>query len=163
QHHHSQVSFIDIRPADDIDAIADKLQAYGSIDHVLWIAPPYSENMLSEGQEEAVLQAFKIVKAFLQLGYGEKQLEWSLVTVQAQPVTQYETVQPAHASIHGLAGTIAKEYPHWKIRLLDLEEGCTWPVKQMFTLPADRLGHAWAYRNQQWHQQQLIPYRHSPS
>lgn len=162
-YHHSQVSFIDIRPADDIDTIADKLQAYGSIDHVLWIAPPYSENMLSEGQEEAVLQAFKIVKACLQLGYGEKQLEWSLVTVQAQPVTQHETVQPAHASIHGLAGTIAKEYPHWNIRLLDLEEGCTWPVKQMFTLPADRLGHAWAYRNQQWHQQQLIPYRHLPS
>lgn len=58
---------------------------------------------------------------------------------------------------------MAKEYPHWKIRLLDLEKGCTWPVNHMFALPADRLGHAWAYRNQQWHQQQLIPYRSSLS
>lgn len=161
--HYPQVSFIDIRPADDIDAIADKLQAYGSIDHVLWIAPSHPENVCSDRQEESVLHLFKLVKACLQLGYSEKKLEWSLVTVQAQPVTQQETVQPAHASIHGLAGTIAKEYPHWKIRLLDLEKDCTWPVYQMFTLPADRLGHAWAYRNREWHQQQLILYRHSPS
>ncbi|MCY8787193.1 SDR family NAD(P)-dependent oxidoreductase [Bacillus inaquosorum] len=161
--HHPLVSFVDIRPADDTAAIADKLQACGDIDHVLWIAPSHPENMVSEGQGEAVLQAFKLVKACLQLGYGEKKLEWSFVTVQAQPVTQHETVHPAHASIHGLAGTIAKEYPHWNIRLLDLEEGCTWPVHQMFMLPADHLGHTWAYRNQQWHQQQLIPYRHSPS
>lgn len=161
KHHYPQISFVDIRPADDIEAIADKLQAYGSIDHVLWIAPSDLEN--SDRQGEAVLNLFKFVKACLQLGYGEKQLEWSLVTVQAQPVTQHEAVQPAHASIHGLAGTMAKEYPHWKIRLLDLEKGCTWPVNHMFALPADRLGHAWAYRNQQWHQQQLIPYRHSLS
>ncbi|MEG7378239.1 SDR family NAD(P)-dependent oxidoreductase [Bacillus subtilis] len=161
--HHPQVSFIDIRSADDIAAIADKLQACGGIDHVLWMAPSHPENIVSEGQEEAVLQAFKLVKACLLLGYGEKKLEWSFVTVQAQPVTPSEKVHPAHASIHGLAGTIAKEYPHWKIRLLDLEEGCMWPIHQMFTLPADRLGHTWAYRNQQWHQQQLIPYRYSPS
>ncbi|MEC1541502.1 polyketide synthase PksM [Bacillus subtilis] len=163
KHHYPQVSFIDIRPADDIEGIADKLQAYGSIDHVLWIAPSHRGSIGSDGQGEAVLHLFKLVKACLQLGYGEKQLEWSLVTVQAQPVTQHEAVQPAHASIHGLAGTMAKEYPHWKIRLLDLERGCTWPVNHMFALPADRLGHAWAYRNQQWHQQQLIPYRHSLS
>ncbi|KAA6474297.1 SDR family NAD(P)-dependent oxidoreductase [Bacillus swezeyi] len=158
-----QASVLDIKPADHIDVIAKKLQTYGSIDHVMWIAPSHAEHMFIEGQEENVHHLFKLVKALLQSGYGGKKLEWSIVTVQAQPITQYEAVNPAHASIHGLTGTMAKEYPHWKIRLIDLEEGCTWPIKQMFTLPADRRGHAWAYRNQQWHQQQLIPYQQSPS
>lgn len=88
KHHYPQVSFIDIRPADDIEGIADKLQAYGSIDHVLWIAPSHRGSIGSDGQEEAVLHLFKLVKACLQLGYGEKQLEWSQ-TVQAR--TGYAT------------------------------------------------------------------------
>lgn len=119
--------------------------------------------MFIEEQEENVLHVFKLVKALLQLGYGGEKLEWSIITVQARLITQHEAVNPAHASIHGLFGTMAKEYPHWNIRLIDLEEGRTWPIKQMFTLPADRLGHAWAYRNHQWHQRQLIPYQQSPS
>ncbi|PAY12901.1 SDR family NAD(P)-dependent oxidoreductase [Bacillus sp. 7705b] len=161
--YYPQAVVLDIQPADHMETITNKLQACGSIDHVLWIAPLHSEQMFIEEQEENVLHVFKLVKALLQLGYGGEKLEWSIITVQAQPITQHEAVNPAHASIHGLIGTMAKEYPHWNIRLIDLEEGCTWPIKQMFTLPADRLGHAWAYRNHQWHQQQLIPYQQSPS
>ncbi|MGY3837443.1 SDR family NAD(P)-dependent oxidoreductase [Bacillus atrophaeus] len=166
--HDSKITVLDVQSTDDISAISNKLQACGSIDHVIWIAPSrqlniMSEDMFIEDQEKNVLHVFKIVKALLQSGYGDKDVTWSLVTVQAQPVVQHESINPSHASIHGLAGTMAKEYPNWKIRLLDLEEDCVWPIKQMFTLPADRHGHAWAYRNQQWHQQELIPFQHSPS
>ncbi|MGE0942799.1 SDR family oxidoreductase, partial [Bacillus wiedmannii] len=166
--HDSKITVLDVQSTDDISAISNKLQACGSIDHVIWIAPSrqlniMSEDMFIEDQEKNVLHVFKIVKALLQSGYGDKAVTWSLVTVQAQPVVQHESINPSHASIHGLAGTMAKEYPNWKIRLLDLEEDCVWPIKQMFTLPADRHGHAWAYRNQQWHQQELIPFQHSPS
>ena len=159
---YSNVRIMEIEPGDTIGIIAGKLEACGVVDHILWIAPcdpiksPYEE-ILIDGQDRSALEVFKLIKALLSLGYGSRDLGWSFVTTQAQPVRKCDEINPAHASVHGLTGSLAKEYPNWSIRLVDLEESCDWPIEDIFTLPADSRGDAWANRGKQWYRQKLIP------
>ena len=60
-----------------------------------------------------------------------------------------------------MIGCMAKEYPSWKIRLIDLDADNDWPADDIFSLPADRQGRAWVYRRRQWYRQQLILLEHS--
>jgi polyketide synthase PksN len=144
-----------------IDAIADHVARQGAFDHVVWIAPA-TEGLGVDGepllgaQEHGLIQLFRLVKALLGLGYGAKTLGWTIVTEQAQEVARGESVQPAHAGVHGLAGALAKEYPNWSIRLADLERG-RWPQETLFALPFDEEGDTWAYRGGQWYRQRLLP------
>ena len=67
------------------------------------------------------MQLFRLVKALLLLNFDTEQLSLTICTFQAQPIHEHDEVNPSHASIHGLAGSLAKEYTNWSIRLLDLE------------------------------------------
>ena len=151
-----------IRSQDSQDDIAKKLQAHGPIDHVIWIASheplaDLGDDVCIKEQNNGVLQVFRMIKALLSLGYGTRNLGWTLVTIQAQPVYRSEPVHPTHAGLHGLIGSTAKEYSNWKTRLVDLEADCDWPFDEIFSLPADPEGNAWGYRGGQWYRQQLIP------
>ncbi len=97
------------------------------------------------------------------MGYGSKPLGWTIVTTQTQAINQGERIQSAHASLHGLVGSMTKEYPNWKVRLLDLEENEPWPLQAMFDLPEDTYGNAWAHRGGQWYRQRLLPCREAAS
>ncbi|GAX60250.1 beta-ketoacyl synthase [Candidatus Scalindua japonica] len=158
-----QARLLEIHFKDSIDTIAKKLAVYSTIDHILWIAPHNSlesltEETLIEEQGQGVLLCFRMVKALLLAGYGTKDLGCSFFTIQTQPVHKNDLVDPAHASIHGLIGSMAKEYPNWKVRLFDLEGGCNWPLTDIFSLPADPQGNAWIYRGGEWYRQQLISF-----
>jgi polyketide synthase PksN len=158
---------LDIHPNDTIDAIVGKLSAHGPIDHILWIAPHDSlktlaENTIIEEQKQGVILAFRMIKALLHLGYDTKNLGWSIITTQVQPIHKDDSVNPTHASLHGIIGSMAKEYPNWQVRLIDLEADCNWPINELFTLPSDLAGNAWAYRGQEWYRQKLISF-HYPS
>lgn len=152
---------VDIQSKDTIDDISQKLQDYDPIDHIVWISPYHSidslaENSLVEEQSQGVLKLFRIIKALLQLGYGTRDLGWSIITIQTQPVIKNDVVNPTHAGIHGLIGSMETEYPHWKIRRIDMEADCNWPVSEIFSLPADSEGDTWAYREKEWYLQKLI-------
>jgi len=64
-----------------------------------------------------------------------------------------------HAAIHGLIGSLAKEYPQWKVRLLDLPADEAWPVDELARLPFDAQGDVLAYRHGEWFEQTLVPAR----
>ena len=68
-----------------------------------------------------------------------------------------DAIDPTHAGVHGLMGSVANEYPQWRIRIADLEIAAAIPIKDLFVLPADALGNAWGYRQGQWYRQQLLP------
>src|SRR5262249_8036173 len=68
-----------------------------------------------------------------------------------------EIIYPAHASIHGLVGSMAKEYPSWGVRLVDLPAEGEWPLQELSMLPTDPMGDAYLYRHRQWYRQQLVP------
>ena len=154
-----------IEPHATIDAIARQLKEQGDIEHLVWIAPNKNVSLTSLGtsdiiqeQTQGVLQVFRIIKALLSLGYAERDLAWTLITEQTQAVRIDDQVNPTHASVHGLIGSLAKEYQNWKIRLLDMDDS-PWPIQEMFSLPYNPLGNARAYRNGDWFFQELLPVR----
>ena len=160
---YSQAKALKIDSHATIDAIARQLKEQGSINHLIWIASNDTVSLNSLGtpdiiqaQNQGVLQVFRIIKALLSLGYAERDLAWTLITVQTQAVRSDDHVNPIHASVHGLIGSLAKEYSHWKIRLLDMNDS-PWPIQEMFSLPYDAQGNALAYRDKEWFSQELLP------
>jgi polyketide synthase PksN len=111
-------------------------------------------------QQRGVLVGFRLLKALLELGYGEKELGWTLITTQCQATHKHDAVNPAHASLYGLIGTMANEQPGWHIRIADLQAGADWPLADLFFLPKDTQGNALAYRDEEWHEQKLVPIRY---
>jgi len=162
----------------EVTEIAAQLDALGIVDHIVWIAPdqpstspheppptwqghmPYAA--LIAAQETGVLQLFKLVKALLSRDYGARELGWTVITTGALAVRRQDPVCATHAGIHGLVGSMAKEYPHWAVRLLDLEVAAPWPVRELFALPPDPRGDAWAHRRGEWVRQELLPVREWP-
>ncbi|MFF2529130.1 SDR family NAD(P)-dependent oxidoreductase [Brevibacillus sp. NPDC058079] len=164
QQRYPRAAVMVITPAESMDEIAVKLAQIGSIDHIIWIAPWIDLEYLAEEaliieQERGVFHVFRLLKALLKLGYDTKELGWSLVTFQTQPIHPNDVVNPIHASLYGLVGSMAKEYTNWRIRLVDLEAGRAWPIEEVFKLPPDAEGNASVYRGGKWYRQELIPLR----
>jgi acyl transferase domain-containing protein/tryptophanase/acyl carrier protein len=132
-----------------------------SFDQLLWVAPDVDSDghetaeRLIEQQEEGVLALFRITKALLRLGYATRKLQWTIVTGRTQRVTDVEPIQPAHAGIVGLVGSLAKEHPHWDLRLLDLDSLASVSGRECLSLPWDRQGNALAHRHGEWFEQGL--------
>ncbi|MED1663365.1 SDR family NAD(P)-dependent oxidoreductase [Brevibacillus laterosporus] len=151
-----------------IDKIARQLEVHESIEHFIWIAPngkrhSVTNDALIEEQDLGVLQVFKIIKALLQLGYGNKEIQWSVITLQAQAIRKQDAIDSTHAGLHGLIGSMAKEYPIWKVRLIDLEADEAWPMEDIVNLPIESNGNVLGYRAGQWYRQRLIPCEVTPS
>ncbi|WP_437581603.1 SDR family NAD(P)-dependent oxidoreductase [Sorangium sp. So ce887] len=168
QAHHPAALIVELGRHDTIEAITSRLRACGSIEHVIWMAPdaPVSgaeDEAIIASQRDGVLQCFRMVKALLALGYGTRSLGWTVITVQSQALHARDVVNPAHASVHGFIGSLAKEYPGWSIRLVDLPREGAWPLAEVFRLPPDEKGNAQAYRHGRWHAQQLLPFEAAES
>ncbi|QCT30372.1 SDR family NAD(P)-dependent oxidoreductase [Bacillus velezensis] len=169
---YSDVRFPDITSLDSAEQMAETLKAQGSFQHMIWAAPDHPipsvyDADTAEGQEHGVMQLFRLVKALLLLNFDTEQLSLTICTFQAQPIHEHDEVNPSHASIHGLAGSLAKEYSNWSIRLLDLEsQRGDRHLPGVFSLPADPEGNPWVFRAGQWHRQQLAvcrPHADEPS
>ncbi|MCR8936409.1 type I polyketide synthase [Brevibacillus laterosporus] len=164
QYPHARV--LPIHSGNTVEEIIRELRQHAPIGHIFWMAPEehnssITDDAIIEGQEAGVIYLFKIIKSLLALGYDSRPIGWTVITIQAQPIHKYDEVNPTHASIHGLMGTLAKEYSHWKIRVIDLESVATWPMPELFTLPSHEEGNAYVYREQQWHHQELVPVRYN--
>ncbi len=142
-----------------IEEIQEKLKNC-SFDHLLWITPDTSQTTdkysLTAQQEQGVLKVFRIVKALLGLGYAAREIEWTIITNKTQLVKKREPISPAHAGVFGLIGSLAKEVPHWKLRLLDLDSLESVSAYECLILPWDKHGNGFAYRNKEWFRQELV-------
>ncbi|MGH7487376.1 MAG: hypothetical protein ACREMY_17510, partial [bacterium] len=152
---------LEIGANDTIDEIAERIRRMPVLDHLVWIVPwrrvmGVTDEALISAQREGVLLGFRLIKALLREGYGSKRLGLTVITTNSQRLTRHDVVDPAHASIHGFVGTLAKEYPGWAIRLLDMEAEGEWPIAEMFSVPADAQGNATVCRHGEWFKQQLI-------
>jgi acyl transferase domain-containing protein/tryptophanase/acyl carrier protein/SAM-dependent methyltransferase len=129
-------------------------------DQLLWIAPDATsdtgespeENSTIDQQEEGVLALFGVIKALLHAGYANKNLRWTIVTSRTQRVKEADRVQPAHAAIAGLVGSLAKEYPQWDLRLVDVDSLASVSAGECLSLPWDKQGDVLAYREGEWFQ-----------
>jgi polyketide synthase PksN len=150
---------LDLADDEPVERLAERIGAHDAVDHVVWLTPPSASADLADDrvigeQTQGVLSGFRLIKALLHLGYETKELGWTVVTWQTQCVERNEHARPAHASVHGLVGSLAKEYEHWKIRLVDLPEGET-DFEHVLRVPPDPRGDVRAYRAGEWHKQQL--------
>lgn len=152
-----------------LEALPDEPESIlRDIDHVVWIAPDTSlaqltDEDLIDAQARGVLQAFAAIRHLIDAGQGGKPIRWTFVTTQAQAVDAGECPNPMHAAVLGLAGSLAKEYPVWPVRAIDLP--CGWSrgeaqgasLQDADALPFDPVGATWARRDGQWYRQFLVP------
>ncbi|TDC95427.1 SDR family NAD(P)-dependent oxidoreductase [Saccharopolyspora aridisoli] len=142
-----------------VDDVADALAAIGPIDHLIWLAPeaplpPTGAAALTGAQETGVLAAFRMFKALLLAGFDSRDLGITLLTRRAVPTCPDDPVEPAHAGLHGLFGSAAREYPHWQVRRADVD-GDEWPA-DLTALPGSP-DDVWVRRNGQWLRRRLVP------
>jgi len=158
-----RVRLIETSPVYDHVQVTQCLESIDQVAHVIWIAPKTAnrsviDESLINDQESGVLQCFRIFKALLQLGYGSRAFKVTIITIQAQNAQRGARFDPTHAGVHGLIGSVAKEYPAWSIRLIDLEEDSEWPWETLLRIPANKDGNLWLYRQGEWFRQCLLPY-----
>ncbi|CAN7772038.1 amino acid adenylation domain-containing protein [Rhizobium leguminosarum] len=148
---------VSLNTSDSVAQLSENL-GRSPIAHLIWIAPTLDVNAPATvtAQKQDILLGFRLIKALLALGYDGKTFGLTVITQQAQAVLASDTVRPSHAGIHGLIGSLAKEYRHWNIRLLDLPDSTPWPVADIFTLPSNSEGNAMAYRSGEWYSQKSI-------
>ncbi|MED1917317.1 SDR family NAD(P)-dependent oxidoreductase [Bacillus thuringiensis] len=150
-----------------IEDMAQKLSNYNDLKHIIWISPVHpiqtvrDEGIISE-QKDGVFQLFRLIKSLLEIGFGSRPLHWSIITVEAQPIRAGETSGFAHAGVHGLVGSMAKEYPNWSVCLLDIGLKDELPLDVLPSLPRDAKGNAWGYRKGDWYKQMLVPVKSLP-
>ncbi|MGD0098084.1 MAG: SDR family NAD(P)-dependent oxidoreductase [Terracidiphilus sp.] len=161
RHFYLHAQRMNVWPADSVEFITEQMKTQGQIDHLLWIVPEgragsVRDDLLIEDQKHGAVFCFRLVKALLEAGYGAKKLIWTVITRQTQATHREEVIDPAHASVHGVIGSIAKEYPSWKMRLVDLGKAEEWPIDAILRLGADPQGEAWAYRQGEWLRQRLV-------
>ncbi|CAM4515042.1 type I polyketide synthase [Paenibacillus xylanexedens] len=145
--------------------MVDMLAAEGDCDHMIWYCRPgMSENRMTETNREEqesfvpeLTRFFRFVKSLLHLGYGSRSLHLTVVTTNAQALSFDDTVDPDQAAIHGLTGSLAKEYAHWAIRVIDLNGGEILPMDAIADLTPDPHGNAYVWRDQEWYRQELVP------
>src|SRR6266508_1765833 len=146
-----------------VDIIQAKLKDC-AFDHLLWIAPDVAmaegrskegDDQLIERQELGVLTVFRIIKALLGLGYGDKELRWTIITCRTQRVKKDERMQPTHAGIFGLVGSLSKEYPHWNLSLLDVDSLESVAAHECLSMAPDKRGNGLAYRHGEWFYQEF--------
>ncbi|WDF48900.1 SDR family NAD(P)-dependent oxidoreductase [Paenibacillus sp. KACC 21273] len=144
----------------DVEQIVALLEKEPAIDHIIWSVPNTVQldllHVPVQQPAKGILQVFRILKSLLQLGYGEKDLSWTIVTAQTQSLSIAEKAYAEHAGIAGLVGSMAKEYSNWNIHHVDLEENMNVVAHDILTLPVDPEGNTWMYREHQWYRQQLM-------
>ncbi|WP_026423393.1 non-ribosomal peptide synthetase [Actinokineospora inagensis] len=122
------------------------------LDHLIWVAPKPGDDPV-DGQS-GVLRLFRTVKSLLSAGYGNRRLGWTVITRLAHPLHESERIDPTHAGVAGLMGTVAKEYPNWSIRVADVDGT---DLSTALSLPADQDGNTLLHRDGSWFRQRLLP------
>jgi acyl transferase domain-containing protein/acyl carrier protein len=123
--------------------------------HVVWFGRARaSADLTLESPSDGVMQVFALAKAFVAEGYGERDLGWTFITAKSLNVLEHEAAAPADASVHGFVVSLAKEFPSWSVRLVDLESQPSWPGEDLWRLPRST-DNAYAYRRGNWFRQSL--------
>ncbi|WP_440119138.1 SDR family NAD(P)-dependent oxidoreductase [Paenibacillus sp. QZ-Y1] len=160
---HAKSIRMDAEIAADPISLMDVLEKINSIDHIIWLSnhmslPPNSLDHLISAQNMGVKNVFRIIKAMIQLGYGHRPLEWSFLTCQTQSVWSSDPVNPVDAGVHGLAGSMAQEFPQWCVRLVDLQAGNIneRSIRAALSLEPKDQGELQVQRNGRWYGQELV-------
>ncbi|MET8582265.1 amino acid adenylation domain-containing protein [Streptomyces collinus] len=155
---------VPLRPGATVREIAGRIREVCGDDapaHLVWAAP-HEGGDLVRGQEQGVIEVYRIVRALLSLGHGTRRITWTCLTYGTHRVNPGDRVAATHASVHGLMGSAAKEHARWTVRLLDLPRDESADVaaalrRAWHTLPELRPGTTLALRDGRWFSHELLP------
>jgi acyl transferase domain-containing protein/SAM-dependent methyltransferase len=71
--------------------------------------------------QAGVIGLFRLVKMLAAKGLARTPLRMMVVTSSACAVLPGERVNPYFAALHGLVGSISKEFPHWEAGVVDID------------------------------------------
>lgn len=151
--------------AEELDTAEPEAGQLGErpVAHLIWFATAGAnladEEQILAAQEQGALRAFRLTKTLLALGHGARDLTWTVLTEQAQAADPGDVVAPDQAAIHGFFGALAKEYPNWAVRLVDLAGGGATPWAEVFDVAPDPEGAPWLLRGGQWRRRALAKVR----
>jgi acyl transferase domain-containing protein/SAM-dependent methyltransferase len=138
-------------------------------DHLIWIAPPAGDDPV-EDQELGVIAFYRCIQQLLRLERDASPLQVTVVTRHARAASPADQVLASHASLHGLAGSLAREYPQWQVRVTDAEADATLSWARILRLPFDGAATPWLLRGGETLRPSLVrvrtarpassPYRH---
>jgi acyl transferase domain-containing protein/thioesterase domain-containing protein/pyruvate/2-oxoglutarate dehydrogenase complex dihydrolipoamide acyltransferase (E2) component/non-ribosomal peptide synthetase component F/aryl carrier-like protein len=145
-----------------VEEMETELRALSPVKHVFWIFDESGdmERVLPEAAGEpgaSIVKLFRFTKALIASGFASREFGLTLVTTQAQAKDDRAPLCLNHAGVDGLAGSLAKEFPQWGLRVVDLGYGETLQVEEALRLPADPAGDVWAYRAGSWLRRSLLP------
>lgn len=154
---------LDVRPDSSPREVEAAVIATPVLDHLIWVAPEFTEapsgDRIVGDQFAGTLQVFRTVQGLLAAGYGNRPLGWTLITNRAHAAYGSERIDPSHAGVAGLAGSAAKEYPNWAVRVVDVDAYDEPAFSAVLSLPADRDGTLRLRRNNTWFRHRLLPVR----
>ena len=163
QRTHADAELLQLPPSATIEQVRDAL-AQKHFEHLVWVAPDVTDGQsLIEAQQGGVLAVFRIAKALLDLKFADHELAWTLITRRAQRVRKDEPIQPAHAGVFGLVGSLAKEYPQWNLHLVDVDSLESATAARCLSLPADKRGNGLACRQGEWLRQEFAEVQALPA
>ncbi|HDR9512269.1 TPA: SDR family NAD(P)-dependent oxidoreductase, partial [Burkholderia cepacia] len=133
------------------EAWIEQLKGAGPFDHLVWRVPV--------GEPQVTITGLRLIQALLALDYGTRPFSLTVVTRQALAVWPDEATDPEQASVHGLIGSLAKEYENWRVNLLDLPAQGALP--QLDEVPGESQdevrGETRAWRDGHLYRQRLAP------
>lgn len=151
---------LDIAADATVEAIVERI-AQAAFDELVWIAPDViagsgdTHAMVRDAQRSGALAVFRLAKALMHAGYATRKLRCTFVTSRTLQVSPHDPVQPAHASVIGLVGSLAKELQHWDLRMLDLGGLETVSAAECLAMPCNRQGDPLVARDGEWFRQAL--------
>ncbi|MGL5862769.1 MAG: polyketide synthase dehydratase domain-containing protein, partial [Phycicoccus sp.] len=142
-----------------VQQIADLLRpaVRAGLGAVVWHAPADDVRAadIVAAQERGVIAVYRLVKALLALGLGSRPLAVTALTTATQRVRPEDRVRPAHAAVHGLLGSVAREQTLWTVRCVDLHAGVDLPDLGRLPRPSSP-GGSLALRDGRWYAQGLL-------
>ena len=147
--------------SDSIESLIAKMKSSERYSIIYWIGMHESvveidseENITR--QEQTVFYIFKLIKALLSLGYAQTNISMTCITFNGIAIDASHRIELSQAGIYGLVGSLANEYPNWKIRVIDLWNDAQWPVDIITDTEADWKGEVKAFRGGKWYCQRFV-------
>ncbi|MFZ5637349.1 MAG: SDR family NAD(P)-dependent oxidoreductase [Pseudomonadota bacterium] len=151
----------------DEESLRGALEGQDAVSRIVWLVDSDAPSALDddgilEAQSRGVFRCLTLARGLLAAGYGDRPLDWLVVTRDSLDVSGRGRASPVHAGLQGMIGAIAREHPHWRPRLLDIPGNAPLPLDAL--LRADFApGPVLAYRNRRWRVRRLCPVDPPPS
>ena len=133
-----RLHYVSAHEKDGISTILSKLPAIESLYFLGGIISTESSHVareLTQFEKALTLSFFRTVKALIQSGYEEKQLQITVITQDAHRVVD-NRINCFGASLTGLTASLVKEFPKWNVRQIDVSETDLSNDKQHHTIRA---------------------------